>query len=448
MIGMPEKNHKNLICLPQSVARIIQVLNDGGYEAYVVGGCVRDCLRNSLLSQTSNIYPTDWDITTSAEPEQVKRLFKRTYDTGIAHGTVTVVMDSCNYEVTTFRIDGEYLDGRHPEYVDFTRSLTEDLRRRDFTMNAIAWHPEQGYIDPFGGIADIEAGLVRGVGDAGQRFREDALRMLRAVRFSAQLGFEIEPATWSALLENAPLIKNISIERVRDELLKLLISRSPEKITLVAESGLMGHIDPELAEHIDPGQAEHISPELAEHISPELPGQLTPGTARNYQGFDPARLLLTEPDANLRLAVLLRGLGGTKNRLKYFKLDNKAINTITTLLDELETPVIDDYTHIRRRLAKTSPELFSLLLRLFEAYGEDMTGVRAKLNEILSQGHCISLRTLAISGDDLKNMGITDGRTIGRTLDTLLGHVLANPENNTAEALRQLTEAMRYRQAD
>ena len=388
--------------LPRSVAQIISQLNAGGYEAYAVGGCVRDSIMNKQ--------PKDWDVTTSAEPEQVKRLFRRTYDTGIAHGTVTVVMDSKNYEVTTFRIDGEYLDGRHPKHVEFTRSLDEDLRRRDFTMNAIAWHMEQGYIDPFGGIADIEAGLVRGVGDAGQRFREDALRMLRAVRFAAQLDFEIELLTWSALLENAPLIKNISMERVRDELLKLLISGSPEKITLIAESGLMEHIDPALASHL--------------------------------KAFDPARLASIEPDANLRLAFLLRGLDGTKNRLKYFRLDNKSINLITTLLDEIETPLIDDFTHIRQRLAKTSPDVFGLLARMFEAYGEDMTGICAKLETILTEGHCISFRTLAIGGDNLKQMGIADGRAIGQRLNALFAHVLENPEDNTLDVLKRLAKEM------
>ncbi|MCL2699479.1 MAG: hypothetical protein FWE68_04135, partial [Defluviitaleaceae bacterium] len=228
--------------LPPAAALIISRLNSAGHEAYAVGGCVRD----SIMGKT----PIDWDVTTSALPAQVKRLFSNTHDTGIAHGTVTVVIDSKNYEVTTFRIDGEYLDGRHPESVEFTRCLSEDLRRRDFTMNAIAWHPDEGYTDPFGGVADINAKRVRGVGDAGQRFREDALRMLRAIRFAAQLNFEIEPATWDALIENSKLIEHISMERVRDELLKLLISGNPEKITLLAESGLFEYIDPALAEHL------------------------------------------------------------------------------------------------------------------------------------------------------------------------------------------------------
>ena len=388
----------NNIYLPPAVAKIISQLNDGGYEAYVVGGCVRDSIMNKA--------PTDWDVTTSAEPPQVKRLFRRTYDTGIAHGTVTVVMDSKNYEVTTFRIDGKYLDGRHPEHVEFTSSLFEDLKRRDFTMNAIAWHISQGFFDPFGGIYDIENKIIRGVGGAGQRFREDALRMLRAIRFAAQLNFEIEPVTWGALLENKHLIKNISMERVRDELLKLLVSSNPEKIALLVASGLMGYIDPVFAGHL--------------------------------KAFDPVPLISIEPIANLRLTATLRGLGGVKDRLKHFKLDNKSINLITTLLDELETPIIDDFAHIRQRIAKISPPVFMLLLRLFEAYGEDMSGVHAKQELILAQGHCISMSMLAIGGEDLKKLGITNGRTIGKILKALFDHVLLHPEDNTAAALTRL----------
>lgn len=388
----------NHITLPPGVAKIISRLNACGHEAYVVGGCVRD----SIMKKT----PIDWDVTTSAEPGQVKKLFRHTYDTGIAHGTVTIVIDSKHYEVTTFRIDGKYLDGRHPEHVAFTRSLCEDLKRRDFTMNAIAWHVQHGYIDPFGGIADIEAGLVRGVGDARQRFREDALRMLRAVRFAAQLHFEIEPDTWNALLENASLIKNISMERVRDELLKLLVSKAPEKIALLAVSRLMEYVDPVLAVHL--------------------------------KTFDPSRFRFMEPDVILRLVILLRGLDGAKGRLKHFKLDNKSIGLITTLLSELETPIKNDFAHIRQRLAKISPEVFRLLVRLFEAYGEDRSAIYAKLETILAQRHCISLRMLAMSGDDLKKLGIADGQVIGQTLHTLLDHVLETPEDNTPEKLARL----------
>ena len=181
------------INIPQKAAQILKTLNAAGYEAYVVGGCVRD----SILDRV----PGDWDITTSALPEQVKELFHRTVDTGIQHGTVTVMMGKEGFEVTTYRVDGEYHDGRHPDAVTFTRSLEEDLKRRDFTINAMAYSAEEGLIDPFGGQKDLARGLVRAVGVPHQRFTEDALRILRLYRFAARFGFEIDPATGQAARE-------------------------------------------------------------------------------------------------------------------------------------------------------------------------------------------------------------------------------------------------------
>ena len=202
--------------LPENVHFIIDVLRSAGNDAYAVGGCVRD----SLLGRT----PEDWDITTSASPDEVKVLFKRTVDTGIEHGTVTVMIDKTGYEVTTYRVDGKYKDGRHPESVTFTRSLEEDLKRRDFTINAMAFNENDGIVDLFDGRKDLEAGLVRCVGDPRQRFGEDALRILRAVRFSAQLGFEIEEETAKAMGELAGTLEKISAERIHTELIKLLVS--------------------------------------------------------------------------------------------------------------------------------------------------------------------------------------------------------------------------------
>ena len=192
------------ISLPQDVTNIIERLESRGHEAYAVGGCVRD----SILGKT----PADWDITTSASPEEVKELFAHTIDTGIAHGTVTVMMNHCGYEVTTYRIDGEYKDGRHPESVAFTTRLSEDLKRRDFTINAMAYNSTEGLVDLFGGIEDLQSGTIRCVGCARERFSEDALRMLRAVRFSAQLGFAIEPDTYQAICDLAPTIARVSME--------------------------------------------------------------------------------------------------------------------------------------------------------------------------------------------------------------------------------------------
>ena len=194
------------ICLPRKVEDIIDRIQAAGHEAYAVGGCVRD----SVLGKE----PDDWDITTSAKPEEIKKLFDRTIDTGIQHGTVTVMLGKEGFEVTTYRIDGKYEDSRHPKDVTFTINLKEDLRRRDFTINAMAYNPKDGLIDLYEGMQDIERGLIRCVGDAKERFTEDALRMMRAVRFSAQLGYTIEEKTKAAVRELAPSIRNISAERI------------------------------------------------------------------------------------------------------------------------------------------------------------------------------------------------------------------------------------------
>ena len=208
------------IAVPDKARHIVNTIQAAGYEAYVVGGCVRD----SLLGRE----PQDWDITTSARPEQVKALFPRTVDTGLQHGTVTVLQDREGFEVTTYRIDGEYEDSRHPREVAFTRNLEEDLKRRDFTINAMAYNDDKGLVDIFGGTEDIRAGIIRCVGKPAERFGEDALRILRAIRFSAQLGYKIDDETKEGIRELAPTLKNISAERIQTELVKMMVSPHPD----------------------------------------------------------------------------------------------------------------------------------------------------------------------------------------------------------------------------
>jgi tRNA nucleotidyltransferase (CCA-adding enzyme) len=223
--------------IPEKVQYIIDTLVDHGFEAYAVGGCVRDM----ILGKN----PEDWDITTSAKPFEVKKVFKRTVDTGIEHGTVTVLLDKDHYEVTTYRLDGIYEDNRRPKEVSFTSSLEEDLKRRDFTINAMAYNPQLGIVDLFGGVKDLKNRLIRCVGNPMERFDEDALRILRAVRFSAQLDFQIEEATKLAIKEKAGLLKNISAERIRMELTKLLVSDNPDRLRLLYELGISKVILPE-----------------------------------------------------------------------------------------------------------------------------------------------------------------------------------------------------------
>ena len=223
--------------IPSGAERILRALRDSGYEAYIVGGCVRDCLLGKE--------PADWDITTSARPEQVKAVFRKTVDTGIKHGTVTVLMNDGKYEVTTFRTDGVYTDHRHPDAVTFSPDLKEDLKRRDFTVNAMAYSAESGIVDLFGGMADMERKVIRAVGDPKSRFGEDALRMMRAVRFSAQLGYDIDPETAAAVKELAPTLSAVSGERIRDELEKLLVSDNPGRLRDLCELGLTAVFLPE-----------------------------------------------------------------------------------------------------------------------------------------------------------------------------------------------------------
>ena len=222
--------------LPEKVKQIINTIQAAGFEAYAVGGCVRD----SLLGRV----PDDWDITTSAKPQQIKELFPRTIDTGIQHGTVTVMLQKEGFEVTTYRIDGKYEGSRHPKEVTFTANLTEDLKRRDFTINAMAYNETEGLIDIFDGKGDIERKLIRCVGEAKERFKEDALRMMRAVRFSAQLGYDIEKNTKDAIKELAPTLKNISAERIQTELIKLVISPNPDYLRIAYETGVTAVILP------------------------------------------------------------------------------------------------------------------------------------------------------------------------------------------------------------
>ena len=276
------EEHTNMkLTIPSNAEKILHILEENGYEAYVVGGCVRD----SILGRT----PDDWDITTSASPEQVKELFHRTVDTGLQHGTVTVLMDKEGYEVTTYRVDGDYEDGRHPKQVMFTSSLEEDLKRRDFTINAMAYHPVRGLVDLFHGMEDMQAKIIRCVGDPMERFHEDALRILRAVRFSAQLGFTIEKETKNGIRVLAPNLKCVSAERIQTELVKLLVSPHPDYLRVAYETGITKEFLPEFDRCMETEQnTPHHCYTVGEHILHSL--------------------MLVRPDKVLRLTMLLHDI--------------------------------------------------------------------------------------------------------------------------------------------
>ena len=307
--------------IPKQVEWILLQLEEHGYEAYAVGGCVRDM----LLGRE----PEDWDITTSARPEEVRQVFARTIDTGLQHGTVTVVLDRTGYEITTYRIDGEYEDGRHPKEVAFTRDLKEDLKRRDFTINAMALSRSGELVDPFGGREDLKAGVVRCVGDPSERFSEDALRLLRAVRFAAQLDFTIEERTKLALRAEAPRLSCVSRERVQAELTKTLLSRHPERLCMIREAGMAPYVSESFPDLF-------AETEAARRLERRL------------------RLAAALPSAKaVRWAVFLLEMGEDAGGriLKEFKLDNETIRCARALIRWLPVRIAGDPRAVRQAMS-------------------------------------------------------------------------------------------------
>ncbi len=396
------------IQVPEAARRIIEQLNTSGFEAYVVGGCVRD----SLLGRQ----PEDWDITTSAKPEQVKEIFNRTVDTGIQHGTVTVLIDHEGYEVTTYRIDGEYEDGRHPKSVEFTGNLLEDLKRRDFTINAMAYSDREGLVDAFDGVKDLEGRVIRCVGNPIDRFTEDALRILRAIRFSAQLGFDMEAETRAAISVIAPNMAKVSKERIQVELTKLLLSDHPERLKDVYENG----IGPYISKHFE---AAGRQPFESERFT-ELP----PVKHMRWSGF----LRLEEPEDAVGI-------------LKELKLDNDTIYQTKTLVSLWKTEIPAQKPAIRQVMSTLSPELFKDLLwfqKVFcpPSYKNRLEMVEQYSEEILRAGDCIRLKDMAVTGRELIDAGMKPGPEMGTVLNRLFQLVLEKPECNNREYLMKSAE--------
>lgn len=431
--------------IPVKANKIITRLTEAGYEAYVVGGCVRD----AILGRPA----ADWDITTNAKPEQVKALFSRTIDTGIRHGTVTVLQGREGFEVTTYRIDGEYQDGRHPSEVIFTPSLMEDLKRRDFTINAMAYNEAEGLIDAFDGMGDLKNGRIRCVGDARERFTEDALRILRAVRFSAQLNFEIEKNTRAAIAEFAHSLTRISAERIQTELVKLLTSDHPEVFRTLYDTGITAVILPEFDACMrTPQNHPHHCRCVGEHLL--------------------SALQTVEADKVLRLAALLHDIGkpvthtqdadgidhfyghGEAGKelagkiLRRLKFDNDTVYRVKHLVqvhDYLQIPLTQK--GVRRAVFKIGKEHFPDYLKLRRAdilaqnpsmqkeKLEALTKLEALYRQILEEQNCLSLKDLAVSGTDLIEAGLKPGPQIGEVLKKLLEQVIENPEYNTKEYL-------------
>ena len=397
------------IKVPEEVRAIMDTLTSAGYEAYCVGGCVRD----SLLGRA----PEDWDITTSALPEQVKSLFSNTVDTGIQHGTVMIVIKGVGYEVTTYRIDGKYLDGRHPEQVIFTRSLEEDLKRRDFTINAFAYNDESGIVDLFGGMDDLENQIVRAVGDPDARFTEDALRIMRAIRFAAQLDFEVEDETYAAIRRHADNLANVSMERIRVELEKTLMSQSCGRVNEFFQLGM--------GEYIVPGYADKCA-SFDEEVAARLPKERK-GDARRY----------------LLLAILLKNLSDeeAKDALRAMKYDNKTKAAVAGILRYKDQILPADRIRVKQALNQMGKEIFFLTLDLQEAITRSsLAMVRNMAEEILAKEEPYAISHLAVNGNDLIQAGIPEGTQLKGKLEALRDLVILDPDRNTKE---QLMEALR-----
>ena len=432
------------IDMPQHVREIIDRLENAGFEAFAVGGCVRDAVLGRV--------PADWDITTSAMPEEVKALFGRTIDTGIQHGTVTVMKDHVGYEVTTYRIDGEYEDARHPKEVSFTSNLVEDLKRRDFTINAMAYNDRAGIVDEFDGIGDLEKGIIRCVGNAIDRFSEDALRMLRAVRFSAQLGFAIDEETKAAITELAPNLEKISAERIQVELVKLLTSDHPDYLRTAYETGITAVVLPEFdaCMNCEQNNPYHIY-NVGEHTLQSL--------------------LQVEKDKVLRLTMLFHdfgkpqthtksedgishfyghpGISGEMARsiMRRLKFDNDTTDKVKKLVTEHDRMVKNEPKYVRKAVSKIGKELFPSYLKVRKAdilaqnperakeRLEDLGTLQKLYEEILEKEQAVTVKELDIDGKDLIAAGVKQGRQIGEILAKLLEIVLEEPEKNKKEIL-------------
>lgn len=436
------------LLMPGNVRTIIEKLQDKGFEAYAVGGCVRD----SYLGLT----PHDWDITTNALPQQVKALFRRTIDVGIQHGTVKIMMGDEGYEVTTYRIDGEYEDARHPKEVTFTAELKEDLRRRDFTINAMAYSEKTGIIDLFGGIEDLNAGVIRAVGNPEERFTEDALRILRALRFSARFGYEIEEDTKKAITSLAPNLSKISAERIREELEKLILSAHPDRLVWAYELGVTKVILPEWDAMMECEQnTPHHYLSVGMHTL-----KLLEDLAANYND-------LSDYDKKIvRITALLhdvskpekkttdadgvdhfkghpeRGEVVAKEILRRLRYDNDTLDKVSVLVRYHDERPSLTYPKIRKLLVDVGPDNLERLIvikkvdlaahsdYLIDEKWADVNKFIEMSRKIIADGDCLNIKDLKVSGKDLIEAGIPAGPTLGAMLKKLLDLVLEDPARN------------------
>ena len=439
------------IKLPNEVIYIIKTLESHGFDAYTVGGCVRDCVMGKI--------PTDWDICTVATPEQTIQSFEkhRIIKTGLKHGTITLLLDENSYEITTFRKDGKYKDNRRPEEVLFISGIEEDLKRRDFTINALAYHPDKGIIDCFGGIKDIENKKIRCVGNAENRFDEDALRIMRALRFSATLDFEIHDDTSKAIIDKRDLLKNIAVERIATELNKLLIGKNMQTV-LLKYSAVLAVIIPEISDMI--GFEQH-----------------SPNHYLDVWGHTVKSISYAPADTILRLTMLFHDMAKPKCftfsdgkghfyghpkqsaemaetillRLKY---DNSTIQTVSQLVTYHDTEIISEEKYVKRMLRKLGEENLRRLIDAKKAdalaHAEEIVASKLKkleeildlTNKVIKDKQCFSLKDLLVTGNDLLSLGVSGGKEVGEMLAQLLNMVIDGELENSQSTLLQKAQEL------
>ncbi|NLX92670.1 MAG: tRNA nucleotidyltransferase [Clostridiales bacterium] len=433
------------ITLPAQVETVISILADEGFKAYIVGGSVRDC----LMGKT----PFDWDITTQAKPAEIARTFMKhkVIETGIKHGTLTVILDGLSMEITTFRIDGEYSDNRRPDSVEFTTDLMQDLSRRDFTMNALAYSMQEGLVDEFGGVEDIKNNIIRCVGSPDVRFGEDALRILRALRFASVLDFDIEPETAESLLNNRNLLKNVAAERKQVELIKLLCGKAVEGV-LLAFRDVVFEIIPELitTSGFDPHDGENQVMDLYEHSAfgvaliknePELRMAML-----LLASGKPACLTLDENAIGRFHGHASAGEEVALAVLKRLRFSKHFTQEVAQLVRYQDNPVFEDPKMLKKTLTKLGKEFFKKLLLVKRAdllafIPAKLDGVAAvneledQMDRLLEQDFCFSIGDLKINGTDLIDLGLPAGRAVGSMLERLFDAVIEEKTVNENSAL-------------
>ncbi len=439
-----------MVKLSKGAEKIIDKLIAAGFSAYAVGGAVRDC----LLGLDAH----DFDVTTSAEPQEVKALFKKTFDTGIKHGTVTILEDGEAIEVTTFRSDGAYLDNRKPESVTLVKDVREDLARRDFTINALCYNKHEGLMDLFSGIDDLNNKIIRAIGNPEERFCEDALRILRAVRFSAQLGFEIEENTKNAIKECAHLVKNLSVERIAAELDKILMSDSPEHLKMLYDLGVLAHICPEMCKCFTTEQNTrwHIY-DVGTHsveVIKNCPKVLHLRYASLMHDWGkPHTKGINDLGADMfrnhaRVSVEL-----AESFCRKYKFSNERRDKIVRLVKYHDIEILPEKKYVKRAINKVGDDVFYdlICLKRADCLSQNLELTASRLpyidrlfelyKEIKENKEPFGIKNLDINGNDLKELGY-EGKQIGEVLNILLEKVIENPELNEKEKLIEIVKGM------